>query len=451
MRSIKSSHLRAFIALLMLSFVLACTTGDGDNGAEDHKTGQKENAVQVAPRCDKKEIEKCNFNIYLENSGSMDGYVKGVTKFEDCIYNLISDIKISHLCDSLNLFYINSKPIEWQRNARSTEELYDFINRLEPSTFKERGGNRKTSDLQHIIDTVLESVNEKNVSVIISDLIFSLGQGKSAVDYLAIQQSTIKTTFAEKLEKHNISALMLQCYSGFSGMYYPMEGGKIELSGVQRPYYILLMGPDGAIKNFIGNIDFDKLKSRGYAQMFYCHKHEVNPAKFRKSKVSIKDRIGYYDIDMPATDCRIKNADVRKDKDGKSRFQFSVMVDFSTILEAEGYFTDTSHYELPANYTIQVQPVIDTTETATSGYTHILKLSTNDLRDHQNVFIRLKDELPSWVNLGSSTDDRNIRNEDEQKKTFGILYVVQGISDAYKRSKDDNKYLFIADVDVKKK
>lgn len=37
---------------------------------------------------------KCVYNIYVENSGSMDGYVKGVTEFEQSVYSYLSDIKI---------------------------------------------------------------------------------------------------------------------------------------------------------------------------------------------------------------------------------------------------------------------------------------------------------------------------------------------------------------------
>ena len=51
-------------------------------------------------------LPKCNVNVYIENSASMDGYVKGVTEFEQSIYSYISDIKLADFCLSLNLNYI---------------------------------------------------------------------------------------------------------------------------------------------------------------------------------------------------------------------------------------------------------------------------------------------------------------------------------------------------------
>ena len=63
-------------------------------------------------------------NVYIENSGSMDGYVKGVTEFEQAVYNYLTDIKISQFSDSLNLFYINSDIIP------QGSDISDFIKNL---------------------------------------------------------------------------------------------------------------------------------------------------------------------------------------------------------------------------------------------------------------------------------------------------------------------------------
>ena len=97
---------------------------------------------------DAKEDKSFNINVYLENSGSMDGYVKGVTEFEQALYSYFSNIKIAKLTDSLNLFYINNTIIK-QGNS-----LEDYIANLEPSTFKLRGGNRRSSDIANVLDLI---------------------------------------------------------------------------------------------------------------------------------------------------------------------------------------------------------------------------------------------------------------------------------------------------------
>jgi hypothetical protein len=60
-------------------------------------------------------------NVYMENSGSMFGYVDGLTEFEASVYSYLSDIANTST-DSLNLFYINSRIIPQQSNELSNSK-----------------------------------------------------------------------------------------------------------------------------------------------------------------------------------------------------------------------------------------------------------------------------------------------------------------------------------------
>ena len=59
---------------------------------------------------------KFNYNVYIENSGSMDGYVTGTSEFKNDIYNFLADLHLDELKDSLNLYYIN-KDLLPQKNS----------------------------------------------------------------------------------------------------------------------------------------------------------------------------------------------------------------------------------------------------------------------------------------------------------------------------------------------
>lgn len=110
-------------------------------------------------------------NVYIENSGSMDGYVKGATEFEQAVYNYLTDIKISRITDSLNLFYINSEIIP------QGSDIKDFIEKLEPATFKKKGGNTGTTDISNLLKTVLNETKSDDVAILVTDGIFSPGRG----------------------------------------------------------------------------------------------------------------------------------------------------------------------------------------------------------------------------------------------------------------------------------
>ena len=73
-------------------------------------------------------------NVYLENSGSMDGYVKGNTGFEQSLFAYLSEMQINNIVDTLNLNYINSRVIplghDVEKFIHHILQMYLFINIL---------------------------------------------------------------------------------------------------------------------------------------------------------------------------------------------------------------------------------------------------------------------------------------------------------------------------------
>ena len=70
------------------------------------------------------------YNVYIENSASMDGYVNGdQTGFKNDVYDLLSTIQspLRNIAGSLNLFYINSRVIPFE------EDVENFIQKQEQS------------------------------------------------------------------------------------------------------------------------------------------------------------------------------------------------------------------------------------------------------------------------------------------------------------------------------
>ena len=105
----------------------------------------------------------------------MDGYVNGLTGFKNDVYDFLSDLKspLRKITNSLKLYYINSKPIPF------TDDVEDFIKKLNPTTFVQRGGDRGQTDLSNIFGDILARNNSSNtVNVLISDCVFSPGRGK---------------------------------------------------------------------------------------------------------------------------------------------------------------------------------------------------------------------------------------------------------------------------------
>lgn len=65
-------------------------------------------------------------NAYIENSGSIDGYVNGGTLFKTDLYAMLTDGNVG----KVTFNYVNDKIYPQQCNAR------DFIMNVTPTTFK---------------------------------------------------------------------------------------------------------------------------------------------------------------------------------------------------------------------------------------------------------------------------------------------------------------------------
>jgi hypothetical protein len=198
--------------------------------------------------CDGESEKKPVINVYLENSHSVDGYVRGNTEFKNAMYHLLVDAKFSKPT-SLNLFYLNKDTIQWKSNAEQTD-IEDYVQKLEPTLFKARGGERKTSDLSEVLRKVARNVNSDTLCFLISDCLFSRGNDRTA-GYLVHQSTGISVTFRELAERGNYGALLFRLKSRFSSSktesvwFYDMNDGKHRLDdAAQRPYFLWVIGEE---------------------------------------------------------------------------------------------------------------------------------------------------------------------------------------------------------------
>ncbi len=377
--------------------------------------------------------ETFNINVYLENSASMDGYVKGVTEFETAIYNLLGDFKISGLCDSLNLNYIN-KTIPYQKQNALPADIQDFIEKLEPSVFKQRGGDRSVSDLKNILSTVLKTVNNKNAAVLISDFVFSPGKNANAQDYLNNQGVGIKIDFSEKLKEFDLSAVVIQLQSNFDGLYYDKTDKPLSFIG-KRPYYIWIFGSTQQISTILNKKVLDNIKG-GYSNRLVLQ--SIKGISEPNYKILYSPKIGSFSAKQLNAKI-ISDAFTSKDNQAKGLFGFNVAVDLSNSLQDAKYFLDTSNYILSnTKYQLKVETITDKNDASLSGFTHLLKLQTGELRE-EVLKIEIVGKTPSWVFNSTTIDDSNILNDkNEQQKTFGLQYLIEGISDAFYPKSNSN-------------
>lgn len=335
--------------------------------------------------------DSVSLNVYVENSGSMNGYMCNGSNLKDAVYDYVSDLKKN--TTTCNLFYINSQIIPCKVS------LDDYIKNLTPSSFAKAGGNLKDTDLRSIFKLIMNKHEANTVSVFVSDCILDIPE--SATDFFGNCQVSVKNTFNEAIAEHpDLGVEIVKLQSKFDGYWYCGKN-KQNLKEVKRPYYIWVIGDKNilAILNekvpvakIIGGIDD------------YCAYSTSQPIAF--------------DIDKK-----------RYAVNHSNKIIVEVLADLRPSLQDESLLENIYQYS-PENPVQTKVMSVRSISKPNSRYSHVINLELTSPQTLKTASITLNyPEIAQWVKL--SNDSTGIY-ENSIDKTTGIQYLIQGVADAYR-------------------
>mgnify|MGYP003675002653 CR=1 FL=1 len=389
---------------------------------------------------------KFNANVFLENSASIDGYVTDNAQFKTAVFKLLTDLKNLNLVDSLNLNYINTRTINVQQSA-THEQIEDFYKRLNSQDFRKGGiGNRGSTDIEDMLKIMLEATDDQNLSVFISDCVFSPGK-RDAKKFLDGQYAAIYNDFVSfQNSKPTLSLIVLQCIAQFDGTYYDYLDKQHPKLSIERPYYVWFIGNNSQIENLIESKILENIKD-GYKNKLIIS--PINETTSTRFKILYNPKIGEFDAKLLPQQI-ISKASTSKDNRTKGIFEFNVAVDFSNTIQDGSFFLDPENYSISNKaYKLKVKQIVKDNNPALQGFTHILTLTTSNLSE-EALQINVIGKIPSWINDSSSEDDTSIESDlNQHHKTFGLNKLLKGVYDAF-YPKSKTNALHTLNITIKK-
>jgi len=158
-------------------------------------------STQSVPKTATVILQKPIVNVYVENSGSMFGYISTGNDFDRSISSLLTSITVSDYSDSINLFYINSKVFKQNVN------ISNFIRNTNNHNAANWPGDLTRTDMCTLFDMVTLSVNKNAISIFVSDCIFSPGN-EVATKFLGAEKDCITLTINQKLESQDLAFVL---------------------------------------------------------------------------------------------------------------------------------------------------------------------------------------------------------------------------------------------------
>lgn len=416
---------KVIILIAIAVFVLFIIVVRGCGGTKSAKLNQVAHANPDLTVNQPKAVD-----IYIDASGSMKGYVDGVTgTFKTNIPGLATSLMnhntLALPADSIRCFTIrNGNPQQYD-----TKVFCDDLSNT-------RLFNGQSTEVHTMFDLVADRVlaDPSHVAVLVSDCILSFPKckntDKNIVDIALLQNNVTRSM--TRLVNNDLSVAIVQYMSDFNGNYYFNYRDNLLSSARgqvmhQRPYYLILVGAKNKIESLFNKEVLPKDYTGIYMFNRDCTQPDAHFIRAQRSGVvsSVKDNI----------------PEIRVDAKGEPAYFYVAVEDFYIPS-----FVDPgtmSHPQFNGSIIASVEPVsfnvlrddnqCPANETVNFTYLYRVTLKPNEqLRD----IAELSDEIyfvsESLDIQGSEIINDNVENISElEGKTFMFAHFIDAINKAY--------------------
>lgn len=337
--------------------------------------------------------------LYVENSGSMDGYMFNGSELKDAVYSYVSGL--STHSDTTELYFVNSDVYGVKA------PLQDVIYAMSPATFHSSPGNKANTDIADIFSMVLSQLEENSVSILVTDAILDLPSGSTA--FFRTKQTQIKSIFENYLKNNpNFAVEIFRMSSRFNGRYY-YTGGSVSLSDQQRPYYMFVLGDKQALSAANGIVAKSQIQ-HGVEDYYAYSSYTQVPFVIENKKK--KGQNGQFEVRLQ-----------------KRPVPVIAKVDLQYTLHDEEFLKDPNLYAIAfGDDSIKIKSIKELPKEP--DYTHAFTLTLPENADEGSVNLYFcPPPYPLW--LEEANDDLSDASVATTMKTTGVKYIVEGISDAF--------------------
>lgn len=354
-----------------------------------------------------------NAVLYLDCSHSMKGYI-----------NTATDAKFKSVISSL-LYWKPTKAYLFDTKEQpeiSRDEFINLINTRKVSWSDE-------SDLTKMIGSMVKKVNDGSVGIsyLITDGIMSGSnqEVRESVDrsFNITSRGTLTARIADVVSacQDDVAILLIRYTSSFTGKYYCYTNvDQVDFEENQRPFYVVAIGNRKLVKELVDKTQEEELLSNNQGLLLLGDKYPYNIKLTTGKDVVLKNNQRIIGTNIGPNDNVILYADLG---------------------DLPSYMQDTTYFKSNGEVYIQyskggVFKKLDTKQIKyeIDGAKLRLNIPAKYIR-HNAIYFKLKYELPSWVEMSSCDNDKNIK-QSPIPQTFNLKHFVKGLAEI-----NDDEYI----------
>lgn len=405
MNRIKHSAVLFGASLLLL--LSAC----GSNGAKSNDNSSTTATDTISNQSPEQTIVQAvksvpeNAVLYLDCSHSMKGYI-----------NTATDPRFNNVISAL-LYWLPTKAHLFDTKEQPEISRDEFINRI--NTRKISWSDE--SDLTKMIESMVKKVNDGSVGIsyLITDGIMSGSnqEVRESVDrsFNIIRRGTLTERVADVVSACNddVAILLIKYTSSFTGKYYCYTNiDQVDLKESQRPFYVVAIGNRKLVKELVDKTQKEELLSNNQGLLLLGDEYPYNIKLTTGNDIVLKNNQRIIGTNIGPNDNVILYADLG---------------------DLPSYMQDTTYFKSNGEVYIQYSKGGDFKKLDTKqikykidGAKLRLNIPAKYIR-HNAMYFKLKYELPSWIEISSSDNDKNIK-QSPIPQTFNLKYFVKGLA-----------------------
>lgn len=292
-------------------------------------------------------------------------------------------------------------------------------------------GNASYTDFQQIFGAILKAQNQSNVSIVVTDLIYSPADATDvSIDKLLNEENSLATSIFRQYKGKSV--LVHQFMGDYNGKYYPYNGGSVDYRG-QRPFYLLVIADTPVMDRMAAQSDYAELMRPSQARNTY---------RFNQGEAAVdycvlpdwKDNAGRFRIDHKDATRLVK---CEGDKT-TGILCLTIAARLDGLQKDATFLADAANYRLQSTGTFELKVTPITADMVNGnnkmyldGKTHLLTLTGKQSGPRDEVTISLPNEFPRWVAQSTTNDDTNPHAAGFATTTLGLEQWLRGMQDAF--------------------
>ena len=415
---------RKLLALLLVALLVVAVIFIGRGGSHDIDRGHILPADTVTTKTAKPVVR-----IFMENSGSMNGYVTTNSQFKNALGHLIT--KADGFYAGTRLDFINQDI----HHTAMCDDLDNFVLRLNPQSMQV--GNTGSTDINKIFKMILDHTSKDTVSVLVSDCMYDVDNVGSLLSAAA---NSTTGTFMKAIRraqdnKREFGVIIMQMESLFQGTHYEGNIGMPYYG--KRPYYIIFMGDKDRLADLNAHLELENTPT-GMPGM--RHKYMLSSEKTweldnQTARVFTSGFTNARRIQPEHDGLNIHNFTTNHEQ---GKLNFAVGLGIEQLFADREYVLDSANYEvLPAQYRlIDINDKAKFTECDFFRRPICVQIGTGNDSYAPEITLILKNNIPKWVS--ESSYNKHLMGYPAPYKSYALYEMVEGIYGAFHNVKGGN-------------